>query len=282
MADAFHTVAFPEFINLSASLKRYIPLMSAKRIQLTVPAPCQQRWHDMQPVESGRFCASCQKTVVDFATMTDQQIGAYFSNKPQHVCGRFTASQLNRDVALAQTSPDSVLKQRWLGLMAAVLLGWSTTQGQSTPLPDNNVLISGRAAPELSATVDRNEQPVTPTLDDSTWVITGQVLAKNDKAPLPGVNIIIKGTQRGTTTDASGSFKLNISHYQSDSLTITIGYIGFLTQEIEINASHKTSLIISLVEDSAALEQVVFLGQVVVSRKPSLFKKLRNRFKAGH
>lgn len=256
--------------------------MFAKRIQLTIPTPCQQRWQDMKLAGSGRFCDSCQKTVVDFAAMTDQQIGAYFSNKPQHVCGRFTVSQLNRDVVIAKNAPNSAMKQRWLGLMTAGLLTWSTAQGQSPQLPDNSVLVSARIIPESPTTINLIEQHVTSTSEDSTWVITGQVIAENDKIALPGAHVIIKGTSRGAKADSNGVFKLNIPQDQIDTLTITVGSIGFLTQEIEVNVTHNIPLVVSLVEDSAALDQVVFVGQVVVPRKPSLFKKLKNRFKAGH
>lgn len=49
----------------------------SKSIRLQVPAPCQERWTDMQPTEKGRHCASCCKTVVDFTTMSDPDIIRY-------------------------------------------------------------------------------------------------------------------------------------------------------------------------------------------------------------
>ena len=168
--------------------------MPNKRIEIAIPEPCQQRWQDMKPENAGRFCDSCQKTVVDFTAMTDQQIGAYFSNQPKNVCGRFAASQLNRDVALAQNASNSAIKQRWLGLMAAGLLSWSFAQGQSAQLPDQNVLISERIISELPARGDRTEQRETTTAKDSTWVIEGKVIAETDKAPLPGAIVVLNAT----------------------------------------------------------------------------------------
>ena len=38
--------------------------------------------------------------------------------------------------------------------------------------------------------------------------ITGKVIAADDEQPIPGANIVIKGTQKGTTTDADGTFSL--------------------------------------------------------------------------
>jgi hypothetical protein len=193
--------------------------MPKKRIELAIPAPCQQRWQDMKQENAGRFCDSCQKTVVDFTAMTDQQIGAYLSNQPKNVCGRFAASQLNRDVVLLQNTSTSALKQRWLGLMAAGLLSWSSAQGQSTQLPDQNVLISERVTPELPAKGDRNAQQETTTAKDSTWVIEGKVIAETDKAPLPGATVVRNATQQTIMADAMDSFKLTLPYDQSKNLT---------------------------------------------------------------
>ena len=46
--------------------------------------------------EKGKFCSSCQKTVIDFSTKTDAEVQAFFQqNKNKPVCGRFLNSQLN-------------------------------------------------------------------------------------------------------------------------------------------------------------------------------------------
>jgi hypothetical protein len=39
-------------------------------ILITIPEPCTQDWNEMQPVPGGRYCAHCQKAVVDFSRMT--------------------------------------------------------------------------------------------------------------------------------------------------------------------------------------------------------------------
>ena len=62
----------------------------SKKFQLQIPEPCRESWDKMTPVEQGRFCDSCQKTVVDFTAMSDMQLAAFFK-KPStgSVCGRF-------------------------------------------------------------------------------------------------------------------------------------------------------------------------------------------------
>ena len=72
---------------------------------------------------------------------------------------------------------------------------------------------------------------------------------------LPGVNVIIKGTSRGTSTNANGEFSLsNVNN--NDVLVLT--YVGYESQEIQIN--NKTDFSIVLKTDAKALEEVVVVG----------------------
>src|SRR5688572_26999961 len=74
-----------------------------KKIQVQIAEPCHEDWDKMTPDEKGRFCGSCQKTVVDFTGMSDEQVFSFF-RKPStgQVCGRFHTDQLNRDFSLPQ------------------------------------------------------------------------------------------------------------------------------------------------------------------------------------
>jgi hypothetical protein len=54
----------------------------------------------MTPTEKGKFCGSCQKTVVDFTNMSDRQIVEFFKKPPSSVCGRVYNDQLNRDIVI--------------------------------------------------------------------------------------------------------------------------------------------------------------------------------------
>ena len=69
-----------------------------KKFTLSVTSPCHQNWEQMTPDQQGRFCASCQKTVVDFTAMSDRQIIEYFQKTNVSTCGRFYRDQLNREV----------------------------------------------------------------------------------------------------------------------------------------------------------------------------------------
>jgi hypothetical protein len=64
--------------------------------QVHIPVPCHENWDAMTEAEKGRFCAVCQKTVVDFSQMNELQILDFLSQKKQseEICGRFKTSQL--------------------------------------------------------------------------------------------------------------------------------------------------------------------------------------------
>jgi hypothetical protein len=69
-----------------------------KQFHLSIPTPCHENWEQMTPTEQGRFCGSCQKQVIDFTQMTDQQLVAYFKKPINNVCGRLAPDQLDRTI----------------------------------------------------------------------------------------------------------------------------------------------------------------------------------------
>jgi TonB-linked SusC/RagA family outer membrane protein len=86
-----------------------------------------------------------------------------------------------------------------------------------------------------------------------TVSVSGTV--SDSEFPLPGVNIIVKGTSNGTTTDFDGNFTIsNVS--ASDILEFS--YVGYKTQEITIG--NQTQMKVTLAQDAAALDEVVLIG----------------------
>ncbi|WP_298484956.1 TonB-dependent receptor [uncultured Maribacter sp.] len=73
--------------------------------------------------------------------------------------------------------------------------------------------------------------------------------------PLPGVNIVVKGTTNGVTTDFDGNY--TIADVAEDGVLV-FSYIGYATQEITLNG--QTTLNVSLEADAQALNEVVIVG----------------------
>ena len=84
-------------------------------------------------------------------------------------------------------------------------------------------------------------------------VITGTV-TDPEGSPVPGVNVILKGTTTGTATDETGTF--NIEASEGD--VIQFSFIGFAPQEIAVGS--QTRIDVQMQEDVATLEEVVVVG----------------------
>lgn len=85
-------------------------------------------------------------------------------------------------------------------------------------------------------------------------IVSGTIT--DDKGqPLPGANVVEKGTTNGVTADFDGNFSIAL---ENESPILIISYIGFSTQEVTIDG--QTSLSINLKEDAAGLDEVIVIG----------------------
>jgi TonB-linked SusC/RagA family outer membrane protein len=83
-------------------------------------------------------------------------------------------------------------------------------------------------------------------------IVKGKLISSGGGSPLPGVNVIVKGTQNGTSTDLDGNFVLKNVSPKS---VLVFSYLGHLTQEVKVN--NQKEFIITLIEESAKLDEVV-------------------------
>ena len=91
-------------------------------------------------------------------------------------------------------------------------------------------------------------------------IVNGTVKDKSNQ-PLPGVNIIIDGENRGTTTDFDGNYSITAS----SSSILQFSYIGFVSQNISVG--NQTIVNVILQEDSQKLDEVVVIGYGTSSKK---------------
>ncbi|HEY9488323.1 MAG TPA: carboxypeptidase-like regulatory domain-containing protein, partial [Chryseosolibacter sp.] len=85
--------------------------------------------------------------------------------------------------------------------------------------------------------------------------ISGTITDSNTGENVPGVNILVKGTNEGTTSDANGSFRLVVPEGNA---TLVFSFIGYKTLEVPVG--NQTSFNISLEPDTKLLEEVVVVG----------------------
>jgi TonB-dependent SusC/RagA subfamily outer membrane receptor len=97
------------------------------------------------------------------------------------------------------------------------------------------------------------------TYNGGRWV-TGVI---NDETgqPVPGVNIIVKGTMNGTATDMNGGYRIYVPHGG----VLIISFIGYQTEEIETGS--RTEIDATLAEDVKQLSEVVVVGYGAQSHK---------------
>lgn len=96
-----------------------------------------------------------------------------------------------------------------------------------------------------------------------TGVISGKVLDENNQ-PLPGVTVVVKGTQKSTATDGNGSYRLT---GVSGTVTLQFSFVGYQTSEKVVNASGNVTENISLVPSAKNLNEVVVIGYGTQSKK---------------
>jgi len=87
-------------------------------------------------------------------------------------------------------------------------------------------------------------------------IVKGKVTDENGAA-MPGVNVLIKGTALGTTTDANGSYSLNVPA-SANTGSLVFSFIGYATQEQGLNG--RSVIDVQMAADVTALSEVVVVG----------------------
>lgn len=85
--------------------------------------------------------------------------------------------------------------------------------------------------------------------------VSGKVTSTDDNEPMPGVSILVKGLQQGTTTDIDGAYTLNVPDENS---VLIFSFVGYLAQEVTVG--NRKEISISLQTDTKALSEVVVVG----------------------
>src|SRR5436853_390640 len=81
--------------------------------------------------------------------------------------------------------------------------------------------------------------------------VSGKVMDESGQ-PIPGVNIIEKGTTNGTSTDGEGNYNITLSN---ENAILIFSFIGYATKEVPVGS--QTSINVTLAADTKTLEEVV-------------------------
>jgi TonB-linked SusC/RagA family outer membrane protein len=95
-------------------------------------------------------------------------------------------------------------------------------------------------------------------------IVTGKITDKTDNAPIAGATVRIKGTERGTTATAEGTFKISVS----ENSILQFSFIGFSPQEIQVGSKSTINVVLS--ENVQELQEVVTTALGISKERRSL------------
>jgi hypothetical protein len=239
----------------------------SKRFSLSIPKPCSVQWASLSPVSNGGFCNSCHKTVVNFTQMTDSEIVEFISNKPSHICGRFRTNQLRNYTytpALGISPGFTLLKA---GITSLLLIL------SSKPLPAHTTWPKPSPFTQLA----HDNKNADNSIVASSHTVRGVVQDEYDNGGIPGVNIVLKGTTIGTTTDLLGRFEFPAKLEAGDVLLFS--FIGYETKEYVVPKN-----VTDTIEITLSLDVCVTMGELAIDgayeEKKSRFQKMLSKIKA--
>ncbi|SFE80749.1 TonB-linked outer membrane protein, SusC/RagA family [Thermoflexibacter ruber] len=85
--------------------------------------------------------------------------------------------------------------------------------------------------------------------------VKGKITSSEDGLPIPGVNVLVKGTQTGSITDAEGKFAISVP---SDNAVLVVSYVGFISQEIPVG--NQSEINVTLQADTKTLQDIIVVG----------------------
>jgi hypothetical protein len=230
--------------------------------RLHLPQPCPESWDAMTPTSTGRHCAACQKTVVDFTHKTDAEILAALRQATGETCGRLRADQLGRSLVAPAPAPQW---RAWLG--AALALGGLLWAGRAAAQSQRDSYYAGprpMASPTASPVATGPSQAAalahsaTVPGPSGPFTVRGVVQDATTHEGLPGVTVLLKGTTTEASTDANGAFELVIPA-SGASAALAFSFVGYVGQEYQLAPGSSQPLAVTLAADAKLL-----MGEVVV------------------
>lgn len=251
--------------------------MKAKTIQYSIQNPCDKSWNDMTPESTGRFCGSCEKSVVDFTGMSDFSIVNYLeSHKTEKVCGRFTKPQLDRVYQLNQPvfAPSFDLRAVVLGL---ALTTFSAVHSFAQTEPQEPIRIDTviNVPPIVVGTIQQvdpiNVEPlvvgkVAPSYDHSREKRASGVLTTSSKN-FKGITVQLKDKEgkilKTTQPDSKGRFAFDLD-WKLNPAFIEVSGDHYEQTTLYLNYMHSiVDMKIELTEQVEMIRGEVIQGDVI-------------------
>ncbi|SDD92436.1 CarboxypepD_reg-like domain-containing protein [Mucilaginibacter pineti] len=227
---------------------------------ISIPQACHESWQSMAPVDKGRYCQSCCKTVTDFTGMSNAEVINYLADRTNS-CGRFSDVQLksiNHQLYIENQQPVSQWKR--LALFVGVIGSSVYFKADAQTKPSTSKY------PVTKQNGKDKPAPITTTQFSSNRIITGRVF--DDTLAVAGATVMVKGLAIKTSTALNGEYKIELP---ANADTLTVSFIGYETAYIDISQQSQTKFDVKLKEDPQ-LNDVVLVGAYQV--RQSFFQRM--------
>ncbi|WP_353101217.1 carboxypeptidase-like regulatory domain-containing protein [Myroides odoratus] len=223
---------------------------------INIPKPCSEDWNQMTPLEKGRHCAVCEKTILDFSNYTKQELIQHIKQEGK-ICGRVPAKYL--DIELNESTVNRGIGLR--GLVAAtinllVLTTAANTQAQVKNSVEQSEQQKGNSSDNIEVTV----LPTQPL----KRIVTGQIVDEEGLG-LPGAIVMINGTDHGVVANFDGQFAIEIPEEIKD-VKLCFSFIETEERNKEITNFEKP-VVIRLRGILGDEEKIITTGGIIVKKK---------------
>ncbi|MDX2301634.1 MAG: carboxypeptidase-like regulatory domain-containing protein [Microscillaceae bacterium] len=238
--------------------------------RLNINKPCSEKFSEFQSTDTGGFCLTCQKEVIDFTEMNEHEIIQYFKNNQQHkTCGYLRTSQLKTYLEIIPSKRKQHYQLFGLGLISFSLVSLFSISNSQAQAPQKSTAVL------THQNISNKVQNTNSEADKDEHIVEG-VVVDEENNPVPGVAIVLKNSNTGTQTDIDGKFKFPIPLKSGDILIFSS--VGFETKKFVVEENTSNTINITL-----KIYYCVLMGEVVAdgaySSKVSFWQKLKRVFR---
>lgn len=150
------------------------------------------------------------------------------------------------------------LNQRLNDLLAPVNLQCRPIGVKSFVIVPKSSPLSAASAPQPTAGLTLQPFVANDLISAADRVLSGRVIDGNTGQGLPGVNVVLKGSSRGSTTNAEGNYNITIPTQAGEGIILIFSFIGYQSQEIVVGS--RSTVDVTMNVDNKSLNEVVVVG----------------------
>lgn len=223
-----------------------------EKIILQVKESCSADWGKMTAQEQGRFCGQCEKMVVDFSQMSDQEIVDQIRKSNKGLCGRFYEDQLLRELdASVSFAKNPVWFNKWSGIAAGLVLigslGFPMAQAQTFTTGKVAVVqskdkgaIESAEKQTISNQALKNKSGLSEQ-DSSKVKIAGKVVCASGEGNMMGTTVTMGDYH--AQADEKGNFELWVPQsLLSKDQELRAQMVGYKTVTIRLKKGDKKTI----------------------------------------